>query len=215
MKPIVYKTGIYFLLNKGVVVYVGQTTRYPRRLYHHHNQALPHDCVRFIKCEADKLNHYEQRWIRRFKPLFNSAHKPKQVNNKKLISQQYKPWRMKFRKLTKKSTIGFGIYRDRTVQSMFDHNRKIDLASFYFNLSHITFMDDVLDELKISDEWRIIKPGTDHDKYILFINTVHAEENNKRAENLRSRARRAGRIHLSELSRSNNSKNYNRKFNQK
>jgi len=61
--------GIYFLLNRGRVVYVGQTTRWPSRLAGHIYKNFNE--VRFIPCRPSKLWHYEGRWIRKFKPELN------------------------------------------------------------------------------------------------------------------------------------------------
>jgi hypothetical protein len=63
------KTGIYFLLRSGCVVYIGQTARYPKRILGHNKKE--YDAVRFIECCENLLTSYEQRWINRFKPEYN------------------------------------------------------------------------------------------------------------------------------------------------
>ncbi len=63
------RTGVYFLLSFGKVVYIGQTTRYPNRISEHGHKEF--DDVRFIECSKDCLKAYEIRWILRFKPKYN------------------------------------------------------------------------------------------------------------------------------------------------
>ena len=63
------------------------------------------------------------------------------------------------RKLTKKSTLNFGKFKDYTVEHLFGMKKQIELTSIYFKLSTITFTDDILDELGITEEFRIEKPS--------------------------------------------------------
>ncbi|MDA9808781.1 hypothetical protein N9C59_00535 [Flavobacteriales bacterium] len=72
------------------------------------------------------------------------------------------------RKLTRKSRLGFG-YRDIkhiTIQDIMIMNKHKELIKIYFGLGKINFTDDILDELGISEEMRIEKPGKieDYDK---------------------------------------------------
>ena len=62
-------TGIYFLLKAGNVVYIGKTTRYPKRIKQHKDKDF--DDHRFIECDLKTLGSYELRWIRLFKPKHN------------------------------------------------------------------------------------------------------------------------------------------------
>jgi len=70
------------------------------------------------------------------------------------------------RTLTRKSILGFGYSenRDLSVQMLLDLNRHYILISSYFNLDKINFTDDILDELGITEEWRIDKPGKNMEK---------------------------------------------------
>lgn len=70
------------------------------------------------------------------------------------------------RTLTRKSILGFGYSenRDLSVQMLLDLKRNYVLISSYFNLDKINFTDDILDELGITEEWRIEKPGKDVEK---------------------------------------------------
>lgn len=63
------------------------------------------------------------------------------------------------RKLTLKSTLNFGKFADLTVQQCIDTKKRKYLRWVYFNCSNITFMDDVLDELKIPVWYRFDKPN--------------------------------------------------------
>ena len=65
------------------------------------------------------------------------------------------------RKLTRKSRLGFG-YRDIkhiTIQDILIMNKHKELIKIYFGLGKINFTDDILDELGISEDMRIEKPG--------------------------------------------------------
>jgi hypothetical protein len=63
------------------------------------------------------------------------------------------------RKLTRKSMMNFGKYYDLTVQEIIDLLKHKYLRWVYFNCSNIDFFEDVLDEIKIPLEFRIIKPS--------------------------------------------------------
>jgi predicted GIY-YIG superfamily endonuclease len=62
-------TGIYFLLNRGRVVYIGQSIYIPRRITEHRDKKF--SAFRAIECSLDKLNFYEYRWIKKFRPKYN------------------------------------------------------------------------------------------------------------------------------------------------
>lgn len=167
--------GIYFLIKRRKVVYIGQSTDFISRLFAHKNQAMDYDRFRFIRCSPDKLDYYERRWIRIFKPAHNTNHKPKDMIVKKPLFKKAKKY-MRFRKMTRKSMIGFGKYSDYKVQHFLDTNRNIVLIDMYYNLSHITFFDDILLDLGITPEFRIEKPGTNHDKGVEFKSIHYSEE---------------------------------------
>jgi len=75
---------------------------------------------------------------------------------------------MKLRKLTRKSILGFGKYKDSTVQNIIDYDKKY-LEWVYFLNSHIDLFDDILDELGITESFRINKPSTSEDKWNEFL----------------------------------------------
>ena len=61
------------------------------------------------------------------------------------------------RKLTLKSKIGFGIFKECTVEEIMKSGRHKELINIYFRLANVTFTDDILDILHITD--RLNKPG--------------------------------------------------------
>ena len=74
------------------------------------------------------------------------------------------------RVLTYKSKLGFGKYKDYTVQELLSLNKKDVLISPYFKLTSITYIEEILIDLGITDTYRIEKPSKDKDMYIRFIN---------------------------------------------
>lgn len=210
------KTGIYFLIVNGNVNYIGQTHDLVNRLFQHKIQLMPWDDVRFIECDESKLTYYETRWIKRFKPRENKTHKGRKKHYKTLPKvESIKYFHMKFRKLTRLSRIGFGSYHDRTVESLLKMGRQVDLCQMYFNLSHITFFDDILDELKISGEWRITKPGTNKDFGRDFTHSLYPEEMEVRRENAMRYNYKNSKNKLKQIAIKDNHKAYHQSFNQK
>lgn len=65
------------------------------------------------------------------------------------------------RKLSLKSKLNFGDNGHLTVQDVIYAGREADLVWAYYNLSKISFIDEVLDLLGIEPEKRIAKPGKD------------------------------------------------------
>lgn len=64
-------SGIYFLLQSGKVVYVGQSTNVEKRLISHKCSEKQFDSCRVINCANNLLLYYEKRWIKRFNPTYN------------------------------------------------------------------------------------------------------------------------------------------------
>jgi hypothetical protein len=69
------------------------------------------------------------------------------------------------RKLTEKSILGFGKYADCAVKHLLDINETQYLRWVYFNSSRITFIDEILDKIRIPIEFRINKPGTNSEMH--------------------------------------------------
>jgi len=74
-------SGVYFLIYKNKVVYIGQTQNFEHRLSSHKGKKNFDSC-RFIPCDKEKLLMYESRWILRFQPEYNIRKKIKQGKRK-------------------------------------------------------------------------------------------------------------------------------------
>lgn len=82
----------------------------------------------------------------------------------------------KLRIMTRKSKFGFGKYDDMTVGDIIAIGNGGYIAYAYYNISPISFADDILDELEII---RIDKPGTSSEKwkeYRRMISNRYTEE---------------------------------------
>lgn len=145
----VEETGIYFLIKSNKVIYVGQTTRWPWRLKEHVNNLMDFDSHKFIPYPESELNMWERAYIKRYRPQYNYAHN-ETAKNKRWKSLGVKYRFMKFRKLTEKSLIAFGPFKDMTVGQMLKSGKQYKLISIYYRMSHITFFDEILDTLGIS-----------------------------------------------------------------
>ena len=62
-------SGVYLLIKNHIVVYVGQTMEFDRRLRNHYDKDF--DRYHFFECDFDKLNHFEERLIEKFRPIYN------------------------------------------------------------------------------------------------------------------------------------------------
>jgi hypothetical protein len=63
------RCGLYFLLQDKVLVYIGATTDFPRRMLAHIDKKF--NRIRFIPCDKDKRYIYERRLLAYFKPKYN------------------------------------------------------------------------------------------------------------------------------------------------
>lgn len=82
-------TAVYFLIKKGVVVYIGRTENLRVRIIGHKSTLFKSkwfDSFRFIECSDKSLCQYERRWIRRFNPKENLH---KYLNNDKIYANLY------------------------------------------------------------------------------------------------------------------------------
>lgn len=64
------------------------------------------------------------------------------------------------RTLTRQSFIKFGNYRDYKVQDLLNQRLEREVISMYYNLGNISFTPDILEELGITGELVIAKPGS-------------------------------------------------------
>lgn len=76
------------------------------------------------------------------------------MNNLKPITES-----VLLRALTGKSILWFGKYKDLSVQQIIDMNNQEYLRWIYYNCRGITYTDDILNIITITEERRIIKPG--------------------------------------------------------
>ena len=65
------------------------------------------------------------------------------------------------RTMAYKSVFDFGKHEGRSVQQVLDLGHKRVLRWYYYNCSKISFLPQILEEIGITDEWRIAKPGKD------------------------------------------------------
>lgn len=83
---------------------------------------------------------------------------------------------IRLRVLTKKSKIGWGKYANNTVGELIESKQFNELLWLYYHIQWLTYTDDLLDELKIFKEFRIEKPGVNHEMHqkriVNFLNFV-------------------------------------------
>lgn len=78
--------GIYFLFNKGKLVYIGQTTKGHSRIFQHNDKKF--DSYSFQPYLESVLNEVEEKLILKYKPLYNKTFL-KKVRNYKKIDRNY------------------------------------------------------------------------------------------------------------------------------
>lgn len=72
---------------------------------------------------------------------------------------------IRLRTMARKSVFSFGKHEGLSVQQVLDLKDYSWLRWCYFNCSMLSFLPDILDEVRILDDFRIEKPGTDAEKY--------------------------------------------------
>jgi hypothetical protein len=83
------------------------------------------------------------------------------------------------RKLSNKSKIGFGKFADLRVSEIINLQRKAYLRWLYYNVEGITFLDEILEQIGISETYLINKPGKNPDMYEqLDANVYEAKRHN-------------------------------------
>lgn len=76
------------------------------------------------------------------------------------------------RVLTYRSFLKFGKYTDYRVETLIGLGRQREIVSAYYKLNSIDFIPEILTEMGITEEFRIVKPGKDVDMYEKFLNTA-------------------------------------------
>lgn len=70
-------TGIYFLLYRKEIVYIGQSKNLSTRIKCHGDKKF--DTIRIIECSSKNMARYERRWILKFKPKYNKSLKEQTI----------------------------------------------------------------------------------------------------------------------------------------
>ena len=73
------------------------------------------------------------------------------------------------RTLTRKSKLGFGKWKKHTVQEVLNHKKHQVLVYAYYHLTSINFTEDILTELKITEDYRLKKPGSNNEEYVRLL----------------------------------------------
>lgn len=94
------------------------------------------------------------------------------------------------RTMTLKSKFDFGVSKGFSVEDLIKIGRKQYLIFSYFKYERITFIPEILDELGIKEEHRIIKPGKNIIVFQEFYNKRSFEKMMNNDFNSKSRIRR-------------------------
>jgi hypothetical protein len=96
---------------------------------------------------------------------------------------------LQLRKMATRSIIGFGKYSDLMVGDLLkgSHNERQYLAYLYYNKELVSFIDEVLDDLKIEGDLVIDKPGINPNVKHKWDKSVMTELDKLRRYNLKRR----------------------------
>lgn len=70
---------------------------------------------------------------------------------------------IRLRTMARKSVFNFGKFVGHSVQQVLNQKAYKALRWYYYCCSNISFLPDILDEIGVTEEYRIAKPGTDED----------------------------------------------------
>jgi hypothetical protein len=97
-----------------------------------------------------------------------------------------------FRTLTRKSILGFGRFRNDTIQGLIDSGHADYLRFVYFYLNDITFVDDILKEIDVyrdnEFDFRINKPGANPGAIEEINKRIRTKEEQEKASRIARRA---------------------------
>lgn len=96
------------------------------------------------------------------------------------------------RTLTVKSTMGFGIHKELKVGEVINLNKKQYLRWCYYNLSNITFTEDILIQLGITEEYRIEKPGKNVEHGVLLDELIFSMYSDKTQDAIKKSREKRG-----------------------
>lgn len=125
---------------------------------------------------------------------------------------------MRLRKLTRKSILGFGKYSEATVQNLLDMKYHNYLRWVYFCNSHINFFDDILEEIKVSEDYKIEKPGKDPNKLEILNEYLRGRITSLTKLKIKARSKKLQKHEVArqaKIIRFSNKKDYLRNLNQK
>lgn len=71
---------------------------------------------------------------------------------------------LRLRTMARKSVFTFGKWNMYSVQQVLDLRGFKSLRWYYYNCSMVSFLPEILAEIRITEEWRIQKPGTDPER---------------------------------------------------
>jgi hypothetical protein len=71
--PVTPRSGIYFLIQDGEIVYVGKSIHIPLRLRDHKRNGKIYSHVFFVECQKEDLDELERHYIQTFLPRLNIA----------------------------------------------------------------------------------------------------------------------------------------------
>lgn len=69
--PMILASGIYFLLRKGEVIYVGQSVDVLHRIARHRREGRTFDAFSYMECDPEDLDRLETLYIKAFVPVEN------------------------------------------------------------------------------------------------------------------------------------------------
>jgi ABC-type xylose transport system substrate-binding protein len=80
---------------------------------------------------------------------------------------------VKKRILTLKSKLGFGKYENITIDDIIKLQKDDYLRWVYYNYEFIDFMPEILDSIKISNEFRLVKPSKNPEMLVEINSTIN------------------------------------------
>lgn len=76
--------GMYFMFKGAKIVYIGKSINFLNRLFAA-SHTVEYDIIRVISCDVSKLDYYEKRWIKKFRPELNFRHLKKAIGKGRRI----------------------------------------------------------------------------------------------------------------------------------
>ncbi len=71
----IFKSGVYILYRKNVVVYVGESINPYQRICTHQKSDKDFDCFRILYCKANRRKYWEKKLINAYLPQYNKTNK--------------------------------------------------------------------------------------------------------------------------------------------